>query len=70
MATKVRNRKVKPDNARRMVSIQSAAEQYEISPRTIYRWIAEGRITAYRVGPRLVRLDADEIRKQFEGEQV
>lgn len=65
MATKV-NRKVKPDNQRRMISIQSAAEQYEISPRTIYRWIAEKRITAYRVGPRLVRLDSDEIRKRFE----
>jgi excisionase family DNA binding protein len=69
MATKV-NRKVKPDNQRRMISIQSAAEQYEISPRTIYRWIADGRLTAYRLGPRMIRLDADEVRKKLGGEPV
>lgn len=52
----------RPPSAHRQprVSIQSAAEHYGVSERTVRRWIAEGRLTAYRVGPRLIRVDLSE----------
>lgn len=50
------------------ISINEVAEEFGISPRTVRRYIATGRLTAYKVGPRLVRLDRDEARKQLLGE--
>ena len=44
-----------------MVSIAAAADHYDVSQQTVRRWIASGRITAHRVGPRLIRVDLDEI---------
>ncbi len=38
-----------------------AAERFGCSPRTIRRYIAAGQLTGYRLGPRLVRIDADEL---------
>jgi excisionase family DNA binding protein len=38
-------------------SLADAAARTHVSTRTLRRWIAEGRLQAYRVGPRLVRLD-------------
>jgi excisionase family DNA binding protein len=43
------------------VSIAAAAEHYGVSRQTVRRWIAGGKITAYRVEPRLIRVDLDEI---------
>jgi excisionase family DNA binding protein len=43
------------------VSIQAAADKYNISTRTIRRYIAAGRLPAYRVGPSLVRIDLDDL---------
>lgn len=45
----------------KMVSIAAAADHYDVSQQTVRRWIANGKITAHRVGPRLIRLDLDEI---------
>jgi excisionase family DNA binding protein len=44
-----------------MVSIAAAADHYGVSRQTVRRWIASGRITAHRLGPRLIRVDLDEI---------
>jgi excisionase family DNA binding protein len=33
----------------------------DISARTVRRWIAEGRIRGWRLGPRLVKVDLDDI---------
>jgi excisionase family DNA binding protein len=44
-----------------MVSIAAAADHYGVSRQTVRRWIASGKITAYRVGPRLIRVDLEEI---------
>lgn len=46
---------------RRLSSIQVAADTYDVSTRTVRRWIADGRITGYRVGPRLIKVDLDEM---------
>lgn len=40
-------------------SVQQAAAHYNVSSRTIRRWIAEGRLRATRVGPKLLRVDLD-----------
>ncbi|MFL6044282.1 MAG: helix-turn-helix domain-containing protein [Propionibacteriaceae bacterium] len=45
----------------KMVSIAVAAEHYDVSRQTVRRWIAQGKIHAYRVEPRLIRVDLDEI---------
>ena len=46
---------------RRLESIAIAAEHADVSTRTIRRYIASGMLTGYRVGPRLVKVDLDEI---------
>jgi excisionase family DNA binding protein len=46
---------------RRLVKISEAAEYLQVTQRTIRHMIADGRLTGYRIGERLVRLDIDEI---------
>ncbi|MDQ3627854.1 MAG: helix-turn-helix domain-containing protein [Actinomycetota bacterium] len=38
------------------LSIEAAAGALDVHPRTIRRRIAEGRLKAYRVGPRQIRI--------------
>jgi excisionase family DNA binding protein len=45
----------------RLDSIQAAAAEAGVHPDTIRRWISNGRITGYRMGPRLIRVDLDEL---------
>jgi excisionase family DNA binding protein len=45
----------------KIVSIAAAADHYDLSRQTVRRWIASGKITGYRVGPRLIRVDLEEI---------
>lgn len=49
----------------KMVSVAAAAEHYEVSRQTVRRWIASGKITAHRVGPRLIRIDLEEIEAEI-----
>jgi excisionase family DNA binding protein len=46
---------------RRYVKIAEAAEYLHVTDRTIRQMVADGRLTAYACGTRLVRLDLDEI---------
>ena len=46
---------------RRFASIPDAAQYAAVSPKTIRRWIAAGRIEGYRAGPRLIRVDLNEL---------
>lgn len=46
---------------RRLASIEAGSEYIDVSARTLRRWISIGRITGYRVGPRLVRVDLNEL---------
>lgn len=45
----------------RYASLDKAAAYVDTSPRTIRRAIAEGRLKGYRFGPRLLRVDLNEI---------
>lgn len=50
---------------RRYETMQAAAERTSLSVRSIRRYIAEGRLTGYRVGQRTIRLDPDEVDALF-----
>lgn len=43
------------------ITKREAAEKAKVSVKTIERWIAEGRIDAYRYGPRLVRIESESL---------
>ena len=45
----------------RLVSLADAADYYSVSVKTIRRWIADGRIEGYRVGPRLLRVRMESL---------
>ena len=46
----------------RMVSVQAAADMLGVSAKTIRRRIADGVIKGYRFGPRILRVDPDEVK--------
>jgi excisionase family DNA binding protein len=45
----------------RYVTIGVAAEYLGVTDRTVYHMINDGRLTGYRSGSRIVRVDLDEI---------
>ncbi len=47
--------------ARRWASVQAAAEHYQIGTRTLRQMIYDGKVTGYRLGPQLLRVDLTEI---------
>jgi excisionase family DNA binding protein len=55
---------------RKFISPTQAAETYEISPRTIVRYIAQGLLPAYRIGPRNIRLDVDDVERILLGNRI
>ncbi|BBZ38727.1 excisionase family DNA-binding protein [Mycobacterium conspicuum] len=48
-------------NGRRYAKLADAAEYLGVTDRTVRQMIADGRITGYRSGSRLVRVDLNEI---------
>ena len=48
-------------SGQRLDSIQGAASYIGVDPKTIRRWIAAGRIQGFRAGPRLIRVDLNEM---------
>ena len=51
------------DEGTRWLSVQSAAAELEVTTRTIYRFINDGKLAAYRIGRvyRIMRSDLDEF---------
>jgi predicted DNA-binding transcriptional regulator YafY len=47
--------------SRRLVGLAAAAAHADVSTRTLRRYISQGRLTGYRVGPRLIQIDLNEI---------
>jgi excisionase family DNA binding protein len=45
----------------RLMTLAAAATYADVHPVTPRRWIAAGRLPAYRVGPRLIKVDEDEL---------
>ena len=46
------------------VPISLVCEHYSMSERAIRRYIADGKLTAYRVGPKMIRLDAEQVERE------
>ena len=46
---------------RRLASLETTAEYLDVSIRTVRRYAAEGTITCYRIGGRLLRVDLNEV---------
>src|SRR5687767_14291408 len=44
-----------------LLTIAEAAKALKVSIVTIHRWLNQGRLTAYRVGPRAVRISRSEL---------
>jgi excisionase family DNA binding protein len=49
------------DAARKLISIDAAADYVGLNPRTIRRYIALGKLRAYRVGGTLIRVDQADV---------
>jgi excisionase family DNA binding protein len=49
-----------PESIEQRLTIDQASALYGVHPATIRRWIASGRLPAYRVG-RLVRIKASDL---------
>lgn len=45
----------------KFITQQQAAEVLGVTDRTIRKMIADGRLPAYRLGPRVIRLRLDEV---------
>jgi len=62
MPTATPNKAVRRIESRhRLESITNAAEYLGVSTKTIRRWIADGLISGYRAGPKLIRVDLTEL---------
>ena len=44
-------------------TIKQTANHLGVDARTVRRWISDGRLIAYRVGPRLIRVDRESVLK-------
>jgi excisionase family DNA binding protein len=54
-------RRTRLEAKRRLAGITEAAEYADVSARTVRRYVSDGRLTGFRVGPRLVKVDLDEL---------
>lgn len=50
-----------PAVAPRFANLATAAQITGVSTRSIRRYIDAGRITGYRIGPRMIRIDLNEL---------
>jgi excisionase family DNA binding protein len=57
------------DVAPRLLTIAEAAQRVHVSCRVVYRWIQKGELPAIRFGPRLVRLDPDDLDDYISGKR-
>jgi excisionase family DNA binding protein len=46
---------------RQYESVGDAAARVGVSTKTVRRWIASGQLAGYRMGPRLLRVDPDDV---------
>lgn len=50
---------------RQYESILDAATRVGVSTKTVRRWISTGHLRGYRMGPRLLRVDPDELDRMW-----
>lgn len=52
---------VMPATTRNLATLAQLADEYSLTVRTIRSWISAGLLTAFRVGPRFIRVDREEF---------
>jgi len=67
MAKKLTSQQAATQYGTARISLQEAAARYGLSDRTLRRYLAEGRISAHRIGPRVLRFDPAELEAQLTG---
>ena len=50
-------------NARNLLTVLEVAEWARVHPKTVYRWIKDGKLEAIQFGPRTFRVPEDAIGK-------
>jgi excisionase family DNA binding protein len=50
-----------PPPPRRYATIRQASEYLGVNPATVRRYVAAGRVPAYRVGAKILRVDLNEV---------
>ena len=60
----------KATTQRRLASISIAADYAGVCTKTIRRRIADGTLTSYRLGSRIIRVDLDELDRLLTGSAV
>ena len=48
-------------NARNLLTVPEVAEWARVHPKTVYRWIKQGRLEAIQFGPRTYRIPEDAV---------
>lgn len=47
----------------RPLSVQEAADYFNVHHATVRRWISAGKLRAYNIGPRQIRIDPQDLQK-------
>jgi excisionase family DNA binding protein len=55
----------KPGFPARPASIKECAARFKVHPDTIRRRISDGKLTVYRLGRNIIRVDLDEVERLF-----
>ncbi len=50
-------------NARNLLTVLEVAQWARVHPKTVYRWIKDGRLEAIQFGPRTFRIPEDAVGK-------
>jgi excisionase family DNA binding protein len=50
-------------NSRNLLTVPEVAEWVRVHPKTVYRWIRQGKLEAIQFGPRTFRIPEDAVSK-------
>src|SRR5919197_5078158 len=53
-------------DASALLSVSQAAQRLGVSPSTIWRWIEAGRLPAYRIGPKKIRVRREDLEQMVQ----
>lgn len=63
--TKTKTPATSPDESRRFIRQEAAAERWDVSVDTIRRLIRDGKLPAYRLNGRIIRVRIDDVDRCF-----